>query len=314
MPLSSLSSPARRLAALALLPLVGTAALVAAAPTAQAVDISSPVVISEVYGGGGNSGAPFTNDFIELYNKGDDAHRPSAWSVQYASADGPTTWSGVTTLTGSIAPGAFYLVQEASGGSVGDAPADRPTSPGLSTISATAGKVALVKNSTAAISGCGVRLLTARRQRRGLRRLRDAANDFARSAPAPALTNTTSAQRNATASNTGNNAADFTAGAPTPKAPPVTVTPPLDCAVTPNDPACQPGSTTVQDIQGSGFLSLVAGATVERVPGIVTAVRSTGSSQGFWIQQANPGPQPSRGLVRDLRLHRHGRHHDARRR
>ena len=76
MPLSSLSSPARRLAALALLPLVGTAALVAAAPTAQAVDISSPVVISEVYGGGGNTGAPFTNDFIELYNNGDRAHRP----------------------------------------------------------------------------------------------------------------------------------------------------------------------------------------------------------------------------------------------
>ena len=87
MPLSSLSSPARRLAALALLPLVGTAALVAAAPTAQAVDISSPVVISEVYGGGGNTGAPFTNDFIELYNKGDDGHRPvDGWSVQYASA------------------------------------------------------------------------------------------------------------------------------------------------------------------------------------------------------------------------------------
>ena len=94
------------------------------------------------------------------------------------------------------------------------------------------------------------------------------------------MTNTTSAQRNATASNTGNNAADFTAGAPTPKAPPVTVTPPLDCAVTPNDPACQPGSTTVQDIQGSGFLSLVAGSTFERVPGIVTAVRSTGSGRG----------------------------------
>ena len=90
MPLSSLSSPARRLAALALLPLVGTAALVAAAPTAQAVDISSPVVISEVYGGGGNSGAPFTNDFIELYNKGTAAVDLSSWSVQYASATGST--------------------------------------------------------------------------------------------------------------------------------------------------------------------------------------------------------------------------------
>ena len=73
MSLTSLSSPARRLAALALLPLVGTAALVAAAPNAQAVDTSSPVVISEVYGGGGNGGATFTNDFIELYNNGTTA-------------------------------------------------------------------------------------------------------------------------------------------------------------------------------------------------------------------------------------------------
>ena len=90
MPLSSLSSPARRLAALALLPLVGIAALVTAAPTAQAVDISSPVVISEVYGGGGNGGATFTNDFIELYNNGTTAVDLSTWSVQYASSGGST--------------------------------------------------------------------------------------------------------------------------------------------------------------------------------------------------------------------------------
>ena len=29
---------------------------------------ASHVVISEVYGGGNNSGAPYRNDFIELYN------------------------------------------------------------------------------------------------------------------------------------------------------------------------------------------------------------------------------------------------------
>ena len=83
MSLTPLSSPARRLAALALLPLVGTAALVAAAPTAQAVDITSPVVISEVYGGGGNTGAQYTNDFIELYNNGSTPSSLSTWSVQY---------------------------------------------------------------------------------------------------------------------------------------------------------------------------------------------------------------------------------------
>ncbi|NUQ33116.1 MAG: hypothetical protein HOP99_09945, partial [Dermatophilaceae bacterium] len=41
-------------------------ASVVVAPTAGAV--SSDVVISEVYGGGGNSGATYRNDFVELRN------------------------------------------------------------------------------------------------------------------------------------------------------------------------------------------------------------------------------------------------------
>ena len=32
--------------------------------------VSANIVISQVYGGGGNSGATFKNDFIELYNLG----------------------------------------------------------------------------------------------------------------------------------------------------------------------------------------------------------------------------------------------------
>ena len=102
MPLSSLSSPARRLAALTLLPLVGSAALVATAPPASAIDLTSPVVISEVYGGGGNSGATWKNDFIELYNNGTQAVDLSTWSVQYASSTG--TSYARTNLTGSVAP------------------------------------------------------------------------------------------------------------------------------------------------------------------------------------------------------------------
>lgn len=38
-----------------------------AAPLATQDAISPDVVISQVYGGGGNSGAPFTHDFIELF-------------------------------------------------------------------------------------------------------------------------------------------------------------------------------------------------------------------------------------------------------
>ena len=49
---------------------------------------SANVVISEVYGGGGNSGAIWTNDFVELYNRSDAAVDVSGWVVQYYSAAG----------------------------------------------------------------------------------------------------------------------------------------------------------------------------------------------------------------------------------
>jgi uncharacterized protein len=50
---------------------------------------SSPhIVISQVYGGGGNSGAPYTHDFIELFNRSSEPVSLAGWSVQYASATG----------------------------------------------------------------------------------------------------------------------------------------------------------------------------------------------------------------------------------
>lgn len=53
----------RSLHALSLTALISTLTVPAhAAPAGDAV------VLSEVYGGGGNSGATFTHDFIELFN------------------------------------------------------------------------------------------------------------------------------------------------------------------------------------------------------------------------------------------------------
>ncbi|HET7041420.1 MAG TPA: lamin tail domain-containing protein, partial [Gemmatimonadales bacterium] len=71
------------------------------------------LVISQVYGGGGNSGATLKNDFIELLNASGDTVTMAGWSVQYASSGG-SSWQ-VTPLTGSIPPGGYYLVQEAAG-------------------------------------------------------------------------------------------------------------------------------------------------------------------------------------------------------
>ncbi len=107
------------------------------------------VVVSQVYGGGGNAGALYTHDFVELHNRSVGPVSLDGWSVQYASPSG-TTWS-VTTLSGTIAPGGYYLVQLATGGANGVAlPA--PDAVGLSNLSAQSGKIALV-SSAASLAG-----------------------------------------------------------------------------------------------------------------------------------------------------------------
>ncbi len=76
--------------------------------------VAADVVISQVYGGGGNAGAQFQSDFIELFNRGVTPVNLSGWSVQYQSAAGTGPWQ-VTNLSGTIAPGGYYLVKEDTG-------------------------------------------------------------------------------------------------------------------------------------------------------------------------------------------------------
>ncbi len=74
----------------------------------------SQVVISQIYGGGGNAGALYTNDYIELFNRGTTAQSLNGWSVQYASANG-STWFITNLPNVTIQPGKYYLIQQAAG-------------------------------------------------------------------------------------------------------------------------------------------------------------------------------------------------------
>src|SRR5207244_677669 len=103
------------------------------------------IVISQVYGGGGNTSAPFTNDFIELKNPGASPISLSGWSVQYSSAGG-TSWQ-VTNLTGTLQPGQYFLVQESSNAAVGS-PLPTPDATGSIAMAAAVGKVALLNTTT----------------------------------------------------------------------------------------------------------------------------------------------------------------------
>ena len=71
-----------------------------AAFTVEPVEASSSgLVISQVYGGGGNSGAPYKNDFIEIFNGGTAAVSLSGLSLQYASATGTGNFGVTNQIT-----------------------------------------------------------------------------------------------------------------------------------------------------------------------------------------------------------------------
>ena len=89
--------------------------LLAGMRTIMAVPSAGPM-IAEVYGGGGNSGATLTRDFIELANAGSDAASVAGWSVQYLPASpSPTSQWQVTNLSGAVPAGGRYLIGEAQG-------------------------------------------------------------------------------------------------------------------------------------------------------------------------------------------------------
>ena len=122
-------------------------ALVTVAITAPRA-VSLNVVISQVYGGGGNAGAQYRNDFVELFNRGTTPVSLNGWSIQYTSATGTGNFStNLTPLVGTLAPGQYYLIQLAVGANL-SAPLPLPDATGTTAMSATGGKVVLVNTST----------------------------------------------------------------------------------------------------------------------------------------------------------------------
>jgi uncharacterized protein len=196
-------------------------ALMAGASSASA--LSPGAVISQGYGGGGNSGAPYNSDFVELFNRGSSSVSLTGWSLQYASATGTGNFGAnstqITELTGSLAPGGRLLVQGAGGATGAALPAPDVTDPTPINMSATAGKVALVSSTTplgcnGGSAPCSPAALSTIVDLVGYGN----ANFFEGSGPAPTLSNTTAALRStAGCSETDDNAADFGAGAPNPR-------------------------------------------------------------------------------------------------
>ena len=183
-----------------------------AAPVASSA--SPDLVVSQVYAGGGNAGASFTNDFVELFNRGTTTVDLTGWTIQYASASG-VTWQA-TPLTGSIPAGRYTLVQLASAAAVGS-PLPTPDVLGTTNLANAGGKVALVRDSTLLTCGAAAGSCAASPQ------LADlvgwcSATDREGAGAAPALANTTADMRaGAGCTDSDDNSADFTDVVPAPR-------------------------------------------------------------------------------------------------
>jgi len=150
--------------------------------------VSNPrPVLSEIYGGGGNSGSYWQNDFIELYNPTDNDMSLDGWSVQYAPAES-SNWN-VTELSGVIPSQGFYLIEEYQGVG-GEEALPAPDISGNINLAAGSGKVTLV-SSTEEISGLADDNVVDFIGYGG-------ANEFEGEAGAPDASNTDSIERKAT--------------------------------------------------------------------------------------------------------------------
>lgn len=186
--------------------MLGAALLASASAPALA---ASNVVISQVYGGGGNNGATLKADFIEVFNRGTTAINVNGWSVQYASATG-NTWAVTNLPNALLQPGQYLLIQEALGaGGTADLPT--PDATGTIALSATAGKVALVNNTVAITSPTAASV-------QDLVGFGSTANAAEGGTPAPAPSNSNAVLRSAGGCvDTDLNSADFAASGPTPR-------------------------------------------------------------------------------------------------
>ena len=268
-----------------------TLAIPLAAIPAQAAPDGSNVVISEVYVRGG-SGGNLYRDYVELYNPTDAPVSLDGMSVHYFSAAGANS-AGNARLSGTIAPGGYYMVLGGTSNAPGYADINYDAQGNLN-ISGTNGFVALV-DSAATTAGVPAGDVTAREgyiDALGF----GTANKFETATIKTATSNPTSYQRDGAGTDTDNNAVDFTVADATPMysggsaligdtdPDPDPTDPPTDEPTTPPVGAVTP----IAEIQGTGATTPLMGQKVT-TEGYVTAVYKTGGFNGFYLQTQGTG-------------------------
>ena len=237
-----------------------TASSLVVAPNAAAAPDGSLPVISEVYGGGGNNGALYSHDFVELFNPTSEDVDLDGWAVQYFSASG--NLGNTTPLTGTIPAGGHYLIQQNPGSNTGLPALPTPDVVGTANMSGSQGSVKLIDAAATRVDLVGWGDAT-----------------LFEGAAAPGTTNATSAQR-VNNLDTDDNSVDFIVDAPTP------MTSVEEEPVIPADPV----TLSIAEIQGTGAATPVAGQVVT-TQGVVTAVYAEGGFNGYYLQTPGTGTE-----------------------
>jgi hypothetical protein len=251
------------------------------------------LVVGEVYAAGGNSGAAYTNDYVELFNRGASSVALDGWTLQYASASS-TSWQS-TPLSGTIPAGGRYLVQLASGGANG-APLPAADATGTSNLAVSGGKVAVVDDAAALSCGASAGSCSAASDIEDLVGYGNAA-DYEGSGAAPAGSATKAVSRMDACTDTDDNAADFAAATPDPQnssaaGSPCSSTPP------PNGPSgsagvdvdIQPLLSIALDHPTLSFPAAVPGTTPDPLPEHVTVTSNDASGYTLSVHRTAFSP------------------------
>ncbi|HMD13775.1 MAG TPA: lamin tail domain-containing protein, partial [Bacteroidota bacterium] len=256
--------------------------------------IANHIVISEVYGGGGNSGAQYQNDYVVLYNPTGAGVNITGWSLQYASTGG--SWNATIDgpLSGMIASHGFFLIQCAAGSNTGLPAVPSPDADFSSTspnFSATNGTIALVDTVTQ-LSGDPSGNISV------LDYVGYGSPKYYQGTAVAALSNTTSAMRKAQSTSTsasmenggadsllgngwdtGNNSADFVVRYPSPRN---SSSPPETPPVVLNTPPIISGIGRAVFVPSAGTADSVTADIVDNDGTVTGAVLHVRRNKGAW--------------------------------
>jgi hypothetical protein len=117
----------------------------------------SRIVVSAFFGGGGNTGAPFNTDHIEIFNRSASSVNLTGWSVQYADAAsaGGFLATRVIPLSGTIGAGEYRLIAVSAAGAAGiPLPTPDFTAAPVFGMDNASGRIAIVRTAAAIGTNC----------------------------------------------------------------------------------------------------------------------------------------------------------------